>query len=96
MNWDYVKKFEQFSTWWDRGVMDSTLVSDMKGPGFDSHSLQILLTSFSLSAKFCPKQISPAWTKKLRQDSYCAKFCSKWIGVMFKNLSSSMHDEMVV
>ena len=59
------------------GVMDSTLVFGARGPGFESQTLQILLTSFLLCAKFCPEQISPACTKKLRQHSYCAKFCSK-------------------
>ena len=93
---DYVKTFEHCIPWWDGGVVVSTLVSYMDSPGFDSRWLQILLTSFLLCAKFCPKQISPACTKKLRQHSYCAKFCSKWIGIMFKNLSSSIYDEMVV
>ena len=41
--------------------MVSTLVSHMKGTWFDSRCLQILLTSFLLCAKFCPKQISPAY-----------------------------------
>ena len=77
--------------------MVSTLVSHTRGTGFDSRHLQILLTSFLLCAKFCPKQISPARTIKATSILLlCAKFCSKWIGIMFKNLSISLHDEMVV
>ena len=75
-------------TWGDGGVMVSMLVSHINSPRFYSQWLQMLLTSFLRCAKFCPKQISPACTKKLYQHSYCAKFCSKWIGIMIINLSS--------
>ena len=64
MNWDYVKKFEQFYTWWVGGVMDSTLVFDTRGPGFDSRSLQILLTSFFLLCQVLYKTNFPCMYKK--------------------------------
>ena len=68
---------------------------DTNSLGFDPLQLQILLTSFLLYAKFCPKQISPAWTKKTTSTLLlCANFCSKWIGIMFKNLSRFIYDEM--
>ena len=57
----------------------------MKGTGFDSRCLQFLLTSFLLCAKFCPKQISPACTKKLRQHSYYVlSFVQNELGLCLK------------
>ena len=65
--------------------MDSTLVSYLKGPGFNSWHLQIFLTSFLLCAKFCPEQISPAGTKKLRQHSYYVlSFVQNELGLCLK------------
>ena len=86
MNWDYVKKFEQFYTWWDGGVMDSTFVFDTKGAGFNSRSLQILLTSFFLLCQVLSKTNFPCMNKKTTSKLLlCAKFCPKQISPAYQH-----------
>ena len=65
-------------------VMDSMLDFDTKGPGsIPGVYISFLIHSF-FCAKFCPKQISPAYQhqtfpvnvrKNYISSTYCAKFC---------------------